>query len=381
MKFTLITAAALLVASANAAPRKLYARRFGQEQAVQLQSKLTAAIPHCQGFSSAAGQIGGESIGTLLAAADPCNKLRTADAAVAAAKAASCDAQGLQIVLDAAMDLVHGEKNFNPFVTNLDGVCLDASLPVTPELRGIPPLVDPRISPQAFSIAVPAGAQAAAAKVNAATNQILAAAKAAGKGPGSSVSVAQQLVDLGFSFIQNAGSLTPSGNGASAAPAPAPAATTAQAEPAAPTTPPAPVAAGNKPSRTVTVTVTTTITPAATACAAPAAAITRAPSAPSPTSNTSTPGAVLFSPAPVLGLQGVPLVRSSDPQRTFQVAQDTFVGAGAACGRVGDKLFNQCANALNAGHIPGKSGNDISTICQPASDNAKSQCLAAVANL
>ncbi|RKO87837.1 hypothetical protein BDK51DRAFT_9704, partial [Blyttiomyces helicus] len=49
------------------------------------------------------------------------------------------------------------------------------------------------------------------------------------------------------------------------------------------------------------------------------------------------------------GLTSAPLVLSSDPTRRFQVAQDTFVGQGAACQRVADKLFNLCANALNGG--------------------------------
>ncbi|RKO93316.1 hypothetical protein BDK51DRAFT_50011 [Blyttiomyces helicus] len=395
MKFLYVTAAILITgqsALADVGP-VLFRRRFGQEQAVQLQTKLNSAIPHCQGFAASAGVIGGGSIGTLLAAADPCNKLKSADAAVAAAKAASCDAEGTKIVLEAAMDLVHGEKNFNPFVTNLDGVCLDASLPVTPELRGIPPLVDPRTTTPAGAITPPAGAQAAAANANAATTAILNAAKAAGKGPGSTVSVAQQLVDIGFPFIQNAQNLTASGSGAVAvaanttinatatdaatatddATATATDDATAIATDAATTadsTATATAAAAALSGRTVTITITTTVTPACAATSTPASA-----------ASSGAAGAILFTPAPVLGLQGVPLVRSADPKRQFQVAQDTFVGSGAACGRVGDKLFNLCANALNAGQIKGHTGSDIGTTCAPARDNAKSQCLAAVANL
>jgi hypothetical protein len=46
----------------------------------------------------------------------------------------------------AAMGLVAAEKNTNPFANgNAQNVCGDASLPATPELRGITPLIDPAV--------------------------------------------------------------------------------------------------------------------------------------------------------------------------------------------------------------------------------------------
>lgn len=48
--------------------------------------------------------------------------------------------------LAAAIGMVVAEKNTNPFVGgNVQNVCGDASLPVTPELRGITPLIDPDV--------------------------------------------------------------------------------------------------------------------------------------------------------------------------------------------------------------------------------------------
>ncbi|RKO87437.1 hypothetical protein BDK51DRAFT_49013 [Blyttiomyces helicus] len=210
MKFLLPATLAIVLATASAAP--LSPRRFGQEQAVDLGDKLNAAGPFCQNFAGVAGTLGGGSPGTIVARADPCAKLRLADQIVATAKAHQCTAEGLKIMLDAAMDEVHAEHNFNPFTGALDIVCLDPTLPVTPELRGIPPLVDPRNNGPGGNgglALVPAGAEAAAFKANAATNATLTAAKAAGTGPGSTKSVAEQLVDLGFTFIQGLNAVAP----------------------------------------------------------------------------------------------------------------------------------------------------------------------------
>ncbi|RKO84322.1 hypothetical protein BDK51DRAFT_49174 [Blyttiomyces helicus] len=367
MKFLFASTLAVLLSSASAAP-VLSPRRFGQEQAVDLGDKLNAAGPHCQNFAGVAGTLGGQSAGTIVARADPCAKLRLADQIVAAAKAHQCDAQGTKIMLDAAMDEVHAEHNFSPFAGALDIVCLDASLPVSPELRGIPPLVDPRNNGPGGSgglAHVPAGADAASTKVNAATTAILAKAKAAGKGPGSTKSVAQQLVDLGFNFIQGLNSTTPSASSTTKT-------TTTIVN--APSTPTAATTTSTTKKGKTTTTVTVTVTVTRSQCAATAAPS----SATAATSNAGTSASVIFSPAPVLGIQGVPLVRSSDPKRRFQVAQDTFVGQGAACQRVGDKLFNQCANALNGGKVAGKNGSSIGSICDPARTAATSGCLAAV---
>ncbi|TPX63754.1 hypothetical protein SpCBS45565_g06376 [Spizellomyces sp. 'palustris'] len=88
-------------------------------------------------------------------------------------------------------------------------------------------------------------------------------------------------------------------------------------------------------------------------------------------------GNVIFQPKSVEGLNFDPLVLSNDPNRRFQVAADTFVGSGAACSRVGDRLFNSCANKLNS---EGR-GNELGTICAPARDAAKTDCAAAAANV
>jgi len=40
---------------------------------------------------------------------------------------------------------VAAEKNFNPSAQSIPTICSDASLPATPELRGIVPLVDPAV--------------------------------------------------------------------------------------------------------------------------------------------------------------------------------------------------------------------------------------------
>jgi hypothetical protein len=51
-----------------------------------------------------------------------------------------------QAVIDAARILVAAEKNFNPFAQSIPTICDDASLPATPELRGIVPKVDPAVA-------------------------------------------------------------------------------------------------------------------------------------------------------------------------------------------------------------------------------------------
>ncbi len=48
-------------------------------------------------------------------------------------------------VIAGAAALVAAEKNFNPFAQQIPTICSDATLPATPELRGIVPLVDPAV--------------------------------------------------------------------------------------------------------------------------------------------------------------------------------------------------------------------------------------------
>ncbi|KAJ3181051.1 hypothetical protein HDU85_003756 [Gaertneriomyces sp. JEL0708] len=113
---------------------------------------------------------------------------------------------------------------------------------------------------------------------------------------------------------------------------------------------------------TVIVTVTTIATVTVDPAARPTSDPTPPPAAPAG-------GNVLFQPDSVEGLTFDPLLRSTNPQRQFQVAQDTFVGVGAACGRVGDRLFNKCANKLNG---EGR-GNELN-LCATARDAAKAAC-------
>lgn len=48
-------------------------------------------------------------------------------------------------VIAAAAGLVAAEQNFNPFAVAIPSICADATLPATPELQGIVPLVDPDV--------------------------------------------------------------------------------------------------------------------------------------------------------------------------------------------------------------------------------------------
>ncbi|EFQ30903.1 hypothetical protein CGRA01v4_12979 [Colletotrichum graminicola] len=106
--------------------------RFGQENVP------TAAIASLQaGSPGEAATLSGSVPGTLLAAADPCAKLKLADQVAALGTGDD--------VLAAAKGLVAAEQNFNPFVVSVPNICGDASLPATQALRGIVPLVDPSV--------------------------------------------------------------------------------------------------------------------------------------------------------------------------------------------------------------------------------------------
>lgn len=49
-------------------------------------------------------------------------------------------------VIAGARKLVAAEQNFNPFNFKIPSICSDVSLPATPELRGVVPLVDPAVT-------------------------------------------------------------------------------------------------------------------------------------------------------------------------------------------------------------------------------------------
>ncbi|KAJ9152232.1 hypothetical protein NKR19_g4606 [Coniochaeta hoffmannii] len=108
--------------------------RFGQEGTVQ------AAIQGLSAFGNPgeAPTLAGQTPGVLLAGANACAKLQLADDIVTAL---GTDPE----VLAGAAQLVAAEKNFNPSAQSIPTICSDASLPATPELRGIVPLVDPAV--------------------------------------------------------------------------------------------------------------------------------------------------------------------------------------------------------------------------------------------
>lgn len=83
------------------------------------------------GNNGQAATLAGQSISTLLAGSNACDKLTLAD------KVAALDGAG---ALDAAKALVQAEKNFNPFAVDKPSICDDASLPKTEALRGILPV-------------------------------------------------------------------------------------------------------------------------------------------------------------------------------------------------------------------------------------------------
>ncbi|KAJ0385653.1 hypothetical protein COL922a_005978 [Colletotrichum nupharicola] len=122
---TLLISALLAVAEA----------RFGQEQTP------VSAVSSLQnvGNPGEAATLAGGIPGVLLAAANPCDKLKLADKIVTQLGDSA-------EVLDAAKGLVAAEQNFNPFVVSVPNICGDASLPATEALRGIVPLVDPAVT-------------------------------------------------------------------------------------------------------------------------------------------------------------------------------------------------------------------------------------------
>ncbi|KAH8669440.1 hypothetical protein BGZ60DRAFT_375876 [Tricladium varicosporioides] len=106
--------------------------RFGQEQ---LPISAISSAPG--GQSGQAATLAGQSISFLLAAANPCDKLKQADLIVATLGDGA---------IPAAIGLVAAEQNFNPFVVSVPTICSDPTLPTTQALRGIVPLVDPAVT-------------------------------------------------------------------------------------------------------------------------------------------------------------------------------------------------------------------------------------------
>lgn len=109
--------------------------RFGQEQ---VPVSAVSALSNFGNPGEAATLAGGIP-GSLLAAANPCDKLTLADKIVTQL---GTDPS----VIDAAKGLVAAEQNFNPFVVSIPSICSDATLPATAELRGVVPLIDPAVT-------------------------------------------------------------------------------------------------------------------------------------------------------------------------------------------------------------------------------------------
>ncbi|KAH8747922.1 hypothetical protein F5882DRAFT_454873 [Hyaloscypha sp. PMI_1271] len=105
--------------------------RFGQEQIP------ISAISSAPGGSSGQAQtLAGQSISTLLGAANPCAKLTQADLILSELGDGA---------LEAAIGLVAAEQNFNNFNVDIPSICSDPTLPTSEALRGITPLIDPGV--------------------------------------------------------------------------------------------------------------------------------------------------------------------------------------------------------------------------------------------
>ncbi|EGR49877.1 uncharacterized protein TRIREDRAFT_76659 [Trichoderma reesei QM6a] len=110
--------------------------RFGQEQGNGAIAAIGALTD--LGQPGQAATLAGTSIQFLLAAANPCGKLTQADLILT--QLGTSDA-----AVAAARGLVAAEQNFNPFVVSVPSICSDPTLPKSPELRGVVPLVDPAV--------------------------------------------------------------------------------------------------------------------------------------------------------------------------------------------------------------------------------------------
>lgn len=112
---------------------------FGQEQG----NGAIAAIGALSdlGQSGQAATLAGGSIQFLLAAANPCGKLTQADNIIK--ELGTSDR-----AVAAARGLVAAEQNFNPFVVSIPSICSDPTLPVSSQLRGVVPLIDPAVGGQ-----------------------------------------------------------------------------------------------------------------------------------------------------------------------------------------------------------------------------------------
>lgn len=161
--------------------------RFNQEQ---VPIPAIAAVTS-GGGPGVAATIAGQAISDLLAAANPCAKLKRGDQIIAQL-GTGADA------VAAAKGMIAAEQNFNPFVVSIPVLCSDPTLPTTPILRGITPKIDPAVG----------GADVA---------NSLSAKSLTSPFPANGMSVAQVLAAQGFTnfttkdLAGNAGSASNSG--------------------------------------------------------------------------------------------------------------------------------------------------------------------------
>jgi hypothetical protein len=315
------------------------------------------------GQSGQAATLAGQTVSTLLAAADPCAKLKQADLIVSTL---GNDPQ----VISAAIGLVAAEQNFNPFVVSIPNICGNATLPATAALRGVVPLVDPAVGDSDVE-----NANSDTSKTAPFSN--------------SGMSVAQVMAAQGFSNFTStdgAGAGASASGAASAAASSAPVAVASSPAVAA-TDPPSTLATQAAPCvSTVTVTavaaaVTTPVTFANTTSAAAVAGSTSAASSSSSSTGASgsvpaegvAPGLIKSTIAgldfglctPTIkfeaGLDG-----RSDTEFTFQ-AQDPLVNKGQE-------------EALNPNIITNRICDQLTNVCN-ANDAAKTACTAAKAQI
>jgi len=284
--------------------------RFGQEDAVQA---TIAAVTG--GAAGQAATLAGQSISTLLAGANACDKLSLADQIAAI---------GSTSAVSAAQKLVQAEKNFNPFATSNPSICSDTTLPATDSLRGILPLIDPAVT-------------GAAAVNTASTASLTTPLDATGK------SVADLLTGVGFTnFTSQAAGASASAAPASGAPA------SSAASPVAPASPTGAAQASG-----------TSLVPVASG-----SGTTGSTSAATSQNLQTFTGSV--------GAAPVAITNSGNADRPFDVNGDTFVNFAAAAQRTCDVQFNACANVANGGSAT-VSVSDCTTqktACQAAQDSA-----------
>lgn len=332
--FATISSTVLVLATPVPVPR------FGQEQSIQqlingFSLAQTGKTPGCEN-----GSIGGPGVSTLLAAADPCKVIGVAQ------KVIDCGGQ-----INDARKVLTLEKNFNPFVAHGASVCRDAALPANPQLRGILPKVDPSLP----------GAAAYMAKAQQRNNDIIA-----GRVDGAQVSqgksIADQMVELGFTAIQGIdANAAANNNNNNAATTTTTTASTATTSTAAATN----IQCDCSASLSIVNQLQTQIDQLKAALQGTGTTGSTSLTAPSPTCSSSTSittttndnnssgngngagnlqkftGSIGGAPPPVI---------NNGSNRPFEVNGSTFVNLKAALQRSCDVQHNKCANALNSQH-------------------------------